>query len=112
MASIDGKEKQDAFNSRMEEKHPSTTQASSKNSPSIPKQKLQHEKAATISDKGQRQSTSYKTLQPGLHNPKDSAGCHGKCLSDGQNNDGIEEKGGIQTKISETISNIIDGIPN
>ncbi|MBW0508070.1 hypothetical protein O181_047785 [Austropuccinia psidii MF-1] len=33
IASIDGKEKHDAFNSRMEEKQPSTTQASAKNSP-------------------------------------------------------------------------------
>ncbi|MBW0554421.1 hypothetical protein O181_094136 [Austropuccinia psidii MF-1] len=34
MASLDGKEKHDAFNSRMEEKQPSTTQECSKNSPS------------------------------------------------------------------------------
>ncbi|MBW0553239.1 hypothetical protein O181_092954 [Austropuccinia psidii MF-1] len=34
MASIDGKEEHDAFNSRMEEKQPSTTQESAKNSPS------------------------------------------------------------------------------
>ncbi|MBW0494485.1 hypothetical protein O181_034200 [Austropuccinia psidii MF-1] len=34
MASIDGKEEHDAFNIRMEEKQPSTTQASAKNSPS------------------------------------------------------------------------------
>ncbi|MBW0564531.1 hypothetical protein O181_104246 [Austropuccinia psidii MF-1] len=42
MASIDGKEKHDAFNSRMEEKQPSTTQASAKNSPRSQKQKFQH----------------------------------------------------------------------
>ncbi|MBW0568802.1 hypothetical protein O181_108517 [Austropuccinia psidii MF-1] len=34
MASIDGKEEHDAFNSRMEENQPSTIQASAKNSPS------------------------------------------------------------------------------
>ncbi|MBW0593430.1 hypothetical protein O181_133145 [Austropuccinia psidii MF-1] len=34
MASIDGKEEHDSLNSRMEEKQPSTTQASAKNSPS------------------------------------------------------------------------------
>ncbi|MBW0590353.1 hypothetical protein O181_130068 [Austropuccinia psidii MF-1] len=34
MASIDGKEAHDALNSRMEEKQPSTTQTSAKNSPS------------------------------------------------------------------------------
>ncbi|MBW0482765.1 hypothetical protein O181_022480 [Austropuccinia psidii MF-1] len=42
MASIDGKEKHDAFNSRMEEKQPSTTQESAKNRPSSQKQKFQH----------------------------------------------------------------------
>ncbi|MBW0563732.1 hypothetical protein O181_103447 [Austropuccinia psidii MF-1] len=80
--------------------------------PSSQQQKFQFEKAATISEKGQRQSTSHKTLQPGIQNPKDSAGCHGKCISDGQNNDGISEKGGSQIKISEMISDILDGIPN
>ncbi|MBW0565504.1 hypothetical protein O181_105219 [Austropuccinia psidii MF-1] len=47
MASIDGKEEHDAFNSRMEEKQPSTTQASAKNSPSSQKQCLKCEKAVT-----------------------------------------------------------------
>ncbi|MBW0564577.1 hypothetical protein O181_104292 [Austropuccinia psidii MF-1] len=111
MASIDGKEKNDAFNRRMEEKQPSTTQLSTKNSPSSQKKKFQCEKAATSSEQGQRQGTSYKTLQPGLQNPKDSAGCHGKCISDGQNNDVITEKGGSQTKILEMIHVILDGIP-
>ncbi|MBW0579016.1 hypothetical protein O181_118731, partial [Austropuccinia psidii MF-1] len=49
MASIDGKEKHDGFNSRMEEKQPSTTQASSKNSPNSQKKQFQCEKAATSS---------------------------------------------------------------
>ncbi|MBW0550448.1 hypothetical protein O181_090163 [Austropuccinia psidii MF-1] len=99
MESIDGKEKYDSFNSRMEEKQPPTTQAGAKNSHTSQKQKFQHEKAATSSEKGQRKSTSYKTLQPGLQNPKDSEACNGKCISDGQNNDGITEKGGSKTKI-------------
>ncbi|MBW0545546.1 hypothetical protein O181_085261 [Austropuccinia psidii MF-1] len=86
MASIDGKEKNDSFNRRMEEKQPSTTQASVKNRPNSQKQQIQCEKAATTSEQGQRQSTSHKSLQTGLQNPKDSAGCHGKCISDGQNN--------------------------
>ncbi|MBW0520139.1 hypothetical protein O181_059854 [Austropuccinia psidii MF-1] len=84
MASIDGKEENYAFNSIMEEKQPSTTQASAKNSPSSQKQKFQHEKAATSSKQGQRQGTSHKPLQPGLQDPKDSSGCHGKCIADGQ----------------------------
>ncbi|MBW0593117.1 hypothetical protein O181_132832 [Austropuccinia psidii MF-1] len=41
MASIDGKEKYDAFNSRMKEKQHFTTQASAKNSPSSQKQLFQ-----------------------------------------------------------------------
>ncbi|MBW0539936.1 hypothetical protein O181_079651 [Austropuccinia psidii MF-1] len=70
MASIDGKEEHDAFNSRMEEKQPSTTQASTKNSSSSQKQQFQHEKEATSLKQGQRQGTSHKALQPGLQDPK------------------------------------------
>ncbi|MBW0555493.1 hypothetical protein O181_095208 [Austropuccinia psidii MF-1] len=75
------------------------------------KQQFQHEKEAKSSEQGKRQSTSYKALQPGLQNPKDSAGCNAKCISDGQTYDGIEEKGGSQTTMSEMISDILDGIP-
>ncbi|MBW0568079.1 hypothetical protein O181_107794 [Austropuccinia psidii MF-1] len=111
MASIDGKEEHDAFKSRMEEKQPSTTQASANSNPSSQQLQFQPEKAATSSEQGQRKITSHKALQPGLQNPKDSSGCHEKCISDGQNNDGITEKGGSQIKISEMISDIIDSIP-
>ncbi|MBW0572612.1 hypothetical protein O181_112327 [Austropuccinia psidii MF-1] len=110
MASIDGKEGHDAFNSIMEEKQPSITQASAKNSPSSQQQQFQREKATTSSKQGQRQGTSHKNLQPGLQNPKYSAGCHGECISDGQNNDGITGKGGSQIKISKIISGIFDSI--
>ncbi|MBW0460697.1 hypothetical protein O181_000412 [Austropuccinia psidii MF-1] len=41
MASIDGKEKHDSFNSRMEEKPPSTMQASAKNSPNSQQKQFQ-----------------------------------------------------------------------
>ncbi|MBW0551221.1 hypothetical protein O181_090936 [Austropuccinia psidii MF-1] len=111
MASIDGKEEHDAFNSRMEEKQPSTTKASAKNSPNSQQQQFQREKAATSSKQGQRKGTSHKTLQPGLQDPKDSAGCHGKCISDGQNNDGIKKRLGNQIQISEMISDIFISIP-
>ncbi|MBW0514697.1 hypothetical protein O181_054412 [Austropuccinia psidii MF-1] len=111
MASIDGKAKHDAFNSRVEEKQPSTTQASAKNRPSSQQQKFQHEKEGPSSKQGQSEGTSHKALQPGLQNPKISAGCNGECISDGQNNDGIKEKGGSQVKISEMISDIFDSIP-
>ncbi|MBW0519105.1 hypothetical protein O181_058820 [Austropuccinia psidii MF-1] len=112
MESIGAKEKHDAFTRRMEEKQPSTTQASSKNSLSSQQQQFQHEKEATSSEQGQRKSTRHKSLQPGIQDPKYSAGCHGKCISDGQRNDGISERGGSQTKISEIISAILDGISN
>ncbi|MBW0583963.1 hypothetical protein O181_123678 [Austropuccinia psidii MF-1] len=111
MASIDGKEKHDAFNRIMEEKQPSTTQESAKNSLRSQKQQFQHEKAATKSEQGQRQGTRQKPLQRGLQNPKYSTGCHGKCISDRQNNDGVTEKGGRQIKISGMISDIFDAIP-
>ncbi|MBW0557111.1 hypothetical protein O181_096826 [Austropuccinia psidii MF-1] len=92
-------------------KQPSTTPASVKNSPSGQQQQLQREKAATSSEQGQRKVTSHKTLQKGLQDSKDSTGCHGKCVSDGQNNDGITKKGRSQIKISEMISDIFDSIP-
>ncbi|MBW0530353.1 hypothetical protein O181_070068 [Austropuccinia psidii MF-1] len=111
MAYIDGKEEYDAFNSRMEEKQPSTTKASSKTSPSGQQQQFQHEKAATSSKQGQREGTSPSTLQPGLQDSKYSAGCHGKCVSDGQNHYGTTEEGGSQIKIPEMISDIFDSIP-
>ncbi|MBW0586783.1 hypothetical protein O181_126498 [Austropuccinia psidii MF-1] len=66
MASIDGEEKHDALETRMEETQPSTTQAGSKNSPSGQQQKFQREKAATSSKQGQRKGTSHQALQPGL----------------------------------------------
>ncbi|MBW0578951.1 hypothetical protein O181_118666, partial [Austropuccinia psidii MF-1] len=92
MASIDGKGKHYSFNSRMEEKQPSTTQAKSKNSPSNQQQQFKCEKATTSSKQGKRQRTGHKPIHPGLQNPKDSAGCHGKCISDGHNNYGIVKK--------------------
>ncbi|MBW0512990.1 hypothetical protein O181_052705 [Austropuccinia psidii MF-1] len=112
MASIDGKEINGAFSSRMEEKQPSTTQASAKNSPSSQQKQFQREKEATTSEKGQRHGTSHKTLHPGIQNPRDSAGCHGKFISDGQNNNGISVKGGSHIERSEMISDILDSILN
>ncbi|MBW0585208.1 hypothetical protein O181_124923 [Austropuccinia psidii MF-1] len=111
MAYLNGKEECDSFNSRMEEKQPSTTKASAKPSPSGQQLQFQHEKAATSSKQGQREGTRLKALQPGLQYFKDSAGCHGKCTSDGQNHHGITEEGGIQIKIPEMISDIFDSIP-
>ncbi|MBW0514818.1 hypothetical protein O181_054533 [Austropuccinia psidii MF-1] len=69
MASIDGKDKQDALSSRMEEKQPSTTQTSAKNRPCGQQLKFQREKAATSSEQGKRKGTSHKNLQPGLRIP-------------------------------------------
>ncbi|MBW0590281.1 hypothetical protein O181_129996 [Austropuccinia psidii MF-1] len=111
MASIDGKELNDALETRMEEKQPSTTQTSVKNIPNGQQQQFQHEKAATSSKQGQREGTSPKALQQRIQDSKDSAGCHGKCISDGQNHDGITGEGGIQIKIPEMISDIFDSIP-
>ncbi|MBW0577575.1 hypothetical protein O181_117290, partial [Austropuccinia psidii MF-1] len=73
MASIHGKEEYDSFSSRMEEKHPSTTKARAKTSPSGQQKKFQHEKAATSSKQGQREGTRPKALQPGIQDSKDSA---------------------------------------
>ncbi|MBW0525808.1 hypothetical protein O181_065523 [Austropuccinia psidii MF-1] len=111
LESIDGKEKYDAFNSRMEEKPRYTTKESAKTSPSGQQQKFQCEKASTSSKQGQREGTSFKALKPGLQDSKDSAGCHGKCISDGQNHDEFTEEGGSQITIPKMISHIFDSIP-
>ncbi|MBW0461296.1 hypothetical protein O181_001011 [Austropuccinia psidii MF-1] len=111
MEFIDGKEEHDAFNRRKGEKQPSTNQTGAKTSPGGQKQQLQLEKAATKSEQGQGQSTSHKTIQPRLQNPKYLKGCHGKCVSDGQNHDGDSEERGSHIRLSERISEILDGIP-
>ncbi|MBW0592371.1 hypothetical protein O181_132086 [Austropuccinia psidii MF-1] len=111
MASINGEEKHDAVDTRMEEKQPSTTQTSAKNSPSDQHQQFQCEKTATSSKQGQREGTSPKALQPPPDLTARATGCHGKCVSDGQNNDGITKERGVQIKITEMISDIIDSIP-
>ncbi|MBW0592265.1 hypothetical protein O181_131980 [Austropuccinia psidii MF-1] len=95
----------------MEEKQPSTTKTSAKNSPSGQQQQFQCERAATSPKQGQRECTIPKALQPGLQNPKKSTGCHGKCISDGQSHDGITKEGGSQIKISKMISDTFDCIP-
>ncbi|MBW0493714.1 hypothetical protein O181_033429 [Austropuccinia psidii MF-1] len=107
MASIDGKEENDAFNIRMEEKQPSTTQASPKNSPNSQQQKFQCEKPAT-SQKASHQPQSLTARATGsqIFNRMPW-----NCISDGQNNDGITEEGGSQIKISDMISDIFDSIP-
>ncbi|MBW0582648.1 hypothetical protein O181_122363 [Austropuccinia psidii MF-1] len=92
MASIDGEEKQDALHARMEQKQPPTAQASAKNSPSAQQQQFQCEKAATSSKQGQRKGTRHQTLHPGLQDSKNSTGCHGKSVSDDQNNEELKKK--------------------
>ncbi|MBW0529356.1 hypothetical protein O181_069071 [Austropuccinia psidii MF-1] len=69
MESIYGKEEHDAFNRRMEEKQPSTTQASAKNSPNSKQQKFQSGKAATASEQGKRKGTSHKPYSQGYRIP-------------------------------------------
>ncbi|MBW0559681.1 hypothetical protein O181_099396 [Austropuccinia psidii MF-1] len=96
IAAIDGEEKHDALDTRLEEKQPCTTQASAKNSPSGQKPQIQCETAATSSKQGQRKGNSHQILQPRLPDSKKSLRCHGKCVSDGQNNDEITKKRGGQ----------------
>ncbi|MBW0588398.1 hypothetical protein O181_128113 [Austropuccinia psidii MF-1] len=95
----------------MEEKQPSTTKSSAKTSPIGQQQQFQREKAATSSNQGQRECTSPKALPPGLQDSKDSTGCQGKFISDGQNHDGITEEGGSKINTPEMIPDIFDSIP-
>ncbi|MBW0590322.1 hypothetical protein O181_130037 [Austropuccinia psidii MF-1] len=112
MESIDGKEKHDAFDSRMEENNPPPPKQVPKKAPVASRSNSDVKKKPKSSEQVQRQGTSHKTLQTGLQNPKDSAGFHRKCISDGQSNDEISEKGRRQIKISEMIPDILDIIPN
>ncbi|MBW0516848.1 hypothetical protein O181_056563 [Austropuccinia psidii MF-1] len=45
-------------------------------------------------NKGKGKAPATKPYLQGYRIPKDSAECHGKCISDGQKNDGTSEKGG------------------
>ncbi|MBW0580832.1 hypothetical protein O181_120547 [Austropuccinia psidii MF-1] len=60
-------------------------------------------------------SHKLKTRAKGRHQPQSltarATGCYGKCISDGQNHDGITEEGGSQIKIPEMIPEIFDSIP-
>ncbi|MBW0486356.1 hypothetical protein O181_026071 [Austropuccinia psidii MF-1] len=112
MASIDGKENMMLLTAEWRKNNPPPPKQIPKTAPESSSSNSNVKKAATNPEQGKRQSTSYKTLQRGLHNPKDSEGCHGRCISDGQSNDAITEKGGSQNKILEIISDILDGISN
>ncbi|MBW0591145.1 hypothetical protein O181_130860 [Austropuccinia psidii MF-1] len=65
MEFIDGKEKHDALDTRMEEKQPFTTQTSVKNSPSGQHQQFQREKAATSSKQGKGKALAPKPYSQG-----------------------------------------------
>ncbi|MBW0591669.1 hypothetical protein O181_131384 [Austropuccinia psidii MF-1] len=60
MVSIDGKEEHDGFKSRMEEKQPSNTQASSKNSPVASSSNSNVEKQPQAQNKGKGKAQSTK----------------------------------------------------
>ncbi|MBW0531396.1 hypothetical protein O181_071111 [Austropuccinia psidii MF-1] len=101
MASIDRKEKHDAFNSRMEEKQPSTTQESSKNSPRRNSNVKKHSQAQR---KGEGKAPATKPYSQGYRIPKFRRMPWEMYFRS-------PEKGGSQAKISEMISDILDGIP-
>ncbi|MBW0527369.1 hypothetical protein O181_067084 [Austropuccinia psidii MF-1] len=106
MASIDGKEKYDAFKNKIEEKN------------SSPRKQVPKPAAVPMLKSNYKLKKMAKAKnQPQLHTarPTDSQrlnGCHGKCISDGHSNEEITEKGGSQIKRSEVMSDILDGIPN
>ncbi|MBW0556642.1 hypothetical protein O181_096357 [Austropuccinia psidii MF-1] len=69
MECIDGKEKHDAFISRMEEKQPSTTQASTKNSPSSQQQQFQRKNGPQAQNKGKCKAPATKPYSQGYRIP-------------------------------------------
>ncbi|MBW0518672.1 hypothetical protein O181_058387, partial [Austropuccinia psidii MF-1] len=70
MASIDGKEENEAFNSRMEEKQPSTTQAGAKNSPIASISNSNVKKQTQAQHKGKGKTLATKPYSQGYRIPK------------------------------------------
>ncbi|MBW0475276.1 hypothetical protein O181_014991 [Austropuccinia psidii MF-1] len=110
MASIDGKEEPDAFNSRMEEKNPPP-----------PKQVPTTAPIASSSNFNMKISHKLKTRAKARHQPRNlTARATGsqrfsrmpcKMYFRWTEQSGIIEKGGSQIKISEMISYIFESIP-
>ncbi|MBW0565158.1 hypothetical protein O181_104873 [Austropuccinia psidii MF-1] len=65
MESIDGKEEHDGFNRKMEEKQPSTTQASAKNSPVASSRNSNMKKQTQSQRKGKGKAPATKTYSQG-----------------------------------------------
>ncbi|MBW0589956.1 hypothetical protein O181_129671 [Austropuccinia psidii MF-1] len=70
MASIDGKEEHDAFNSRMEEKQPFTTQASAKKAPMARSSNSKVKKQPQAQKKGKGKAPATKPYSQGYRIPK------------------------------------------
>ncbi|MBW0575422.1 hypothetical protein O181_115137 [Austropuccinia psidii MF-1] len=70
MASIDGKEKHDTFNRRMEEKQASTTQASAKNSPVARRSNSNVKKKPQAQNKRKGKAPATKPYSQGYRIPK------------------------------------------
>ncbi|MBW0556202.1 hypothetical protein O181_095917 [Austropuccinia psidii MF-1] len=81
-----------------------------KNNPPPPKQVPKTAPVASSSNSNMKNQPKAQKKGKGKA-PARATGCHGKCTSDGQNNDGITKEGGSQIKISEMISDIFDSIP-
>ncbi|MBW0515952.1 hypothetical protein O181_055667 [Austropuccinia psidii MF-1] len=101
MTSIDGKKNMMLLTAKLRENNPPPPKQVPKTAPIARSSNFNVKKHPTSSEQGQRKGISPKTLQTGLQNPKDSAGCHGKCISDGQNNDGITEKEESRLKLQK-----------
>ncbi|MBW0574153.1 hypothetical protein O181_113868 [Austropuccinia psidii MF-1] len=74
MASIDGKEKHNAFNSRIEENNPSPAKQVPKTAPVARRSNSNVKKQPQAQNKGKGKAPATRTLHPALQNPKDSAG--------------------------------------
>ncbi|MBW0592251.1 hypothetical protein O181_131966 [Austropuccinia psidii MF-1] len=70
MASIDVKEEHDAFNSRMEEKQPSTTQESANNNPLASSINSNMKKQPQAQNKGKSKAPATKPYSQGYRIPK------------------------------------------
>ncbi|MBW0542670.1 hypothetical protein O181_082385 [Austropuccinia psidii MF-1] len=85
------------------------------NNPPPPKQVPRPAPVSSSSNSNVKKQPQAQTRAKGRHQPQGltarATGCHGKCISDGQNHDGITEEGGSQINVPEMISDISYSIP-
>ncbi|MBW0554902.1 hypothetical protein O181_094617 [Austropuccinia psidii MF-1] len=111
MASIDGKEEHDAFNSRMEEKNPPPTKQVPKTAPIASRSNSNVKKQLQAQNKGKGKAPATKPYSQGYIIPKIEQDAMENVFQMARTMMKLQKKGGRQIKISEMISDIFYSIP-